>query len=68
MLNYQAEPDPELVFRQSSQEGKGLTELVVLISMCSVMISLWITHTTAAYLELLVSLEDLVLLSSENQA
>lgn len=33
MLNYQAEPDPELEFRQSSQEGKGLTEMVVLISM-----------------------------------
>lgn len=33
MLNYQAEPDRELVFRQSSQEGEGLIEGVVLISM-----------------------------------
>lgn len=32
MLNHQAEPDPELVFRQSSQEGKELIEMV-LISM-----------------------------------
>lgn len=33
MLNYQAEPDPELVFRKSSQEGEGLIEAVTLISM-----------------------------------
>lgn len=57
MLNFQAEPDPVLVFRQSSQEGKGLIEMVVLISMSSMMISLRITHTTAAHLEPLVSLE-----------
>lgn len=33
MLNYQAEPDPELVFRKSSKEGEGLIEVVTLISM-----------------------------------
>lgn len=33
MLNYQAEPGPELEFRQSSQEEEGLTEMMVLISM-----------------------------------
>lgn len=33
MLNYQAEPDPELVFRQSSQEGEGLIEAMTLISL-----------------------------------
>lgn len=33
MLNYQAEPDPELVFRQSSQEGEGLIEAMRLISL-----------------------------------
>lgn len=33
MLNYQAEPDPELVFRQSSQEGEGLIEEMTLISL-----------------------------------